>query len=184
MQIFSHPTEEERKILPRLIIGGSTYLLSPANIDKFINLCHVEEYSNGEFIMETGKILNRLGIVISGITRVWHTENNTEKTLYFGLANTVCVSMHGFLFDFPAAENREACVPCVCSSSIEMTFAGSWKLTARFPIGFSADSCSSCTASRKSTKCYEARQRNNIRLLLNTGHTYLIKCHSSTSLPT
>lgn len=109
MQIFSHPTEEERKILPRLIIGGSTYLLSPANIDKFINLCHVEEYSNGEFIMETGKIFNRLGIVISGITRVWHTENNTEKTLYFGLANTVCVSMHGFLFDFPAAENREAC---------------------------------------------------------------------------
>lgn len=38
MQIFSHPTEEERKILPRLIIGGATYLLSPANIDKFINL--------------------------------------------------------------------------------------------------------------------------------------------------
>ena len=109
MQIFSHPTDEERKVLPTLIRGGSPFPFSAAIIEKFIDLGHVEEYSNGELIMEAGKIFNCIGIILSGITRVWHTEGNSEKTLYFGLENTVCVSMHGFLYDFPSAENREAC---------------------------------------------------------------------------
>ena len=111
MKRFLNPADDELKVLPLRVCDGSPYPLSRTNIDKLISLSHIEEYSNGELIMKAGEIFTCLAIVISGITRVWHNEGNRVKTLYFGLEGTVCMSMHGYMYDFPATENREACGP-------------------------------------------------------------------------
>lgn len=106
------PALKER--ISALIEGESTYPVSPGLIERFINCGTLHKYSKGELITRAGEVYTDVGIVVEGITRIWRPDGNTQKTDYFGMPGTLCMSIHGFIYNLPAVANREAC----CDSTL------------------------------------------------------------------
>ena len=102
-------TPADRVALKELIAAESSYPISDKLLDRFIDSGHIEVYGKKEAIMAAGSVYSRVGIVLEGITRIWRWDNDTEKTDYFGLPGTLCMSIHGFVFNLPAVTFCETC---------------------------------------------------------------------------
>lgn len=108
-----HPaSNRDRLKLYELINGESCRSLSREVMDKLIDLGYVRDLPAETIVMEAGTVNPDMHILIEGIMRNWHWDGMNEKTDYFGLAGTVSMSMHSYIYSQPMECNFETCCPC------------------------------------------------------------------------
>lgn len=114
MEIKGKPTQALRERLRELIRKESTYPISDSLIDRLVDSGVVIRLRAGEPITRSGETDPDFYILADGIMRCWHTESEgaVERTSYFGLPGTLCVSYHSYLLGQPSPNNHEACCQC------------------------------------------------------------------------
>lgn len=114
MEIKGKPTPALRQKLRDLIRKESAYPICDNLIDRLVDSGVVIRFRTGEPITRAGDIDPDFYILAEGIMRCWHTEGEgaVERTSYFGLPGTLCVSYHSYLLGQPSPNNHEACCPC------------------------------------------------------------------------
>lgn len=114
MEIKGKPTPALRQKLHDLVAGESAYPISEELIDRFVDSGVVIRLRSGEAITRSGEVDPDYYILAEGIMRCWHPEgeDGVERTSYFGMPGTLCVSYHSFLLGQPSPNTHEACCPC------------------------------------------------------------------------
>ncbi len=99
MQIKGKATPSQREKLRELIRKESTYEIPEELVERLINMGSIIRLRSGEAITRAGDIDPDFYILIDGIMRCYHVEGEaeTERTSYFGLPGTVCISYHSYL---------------------------------------------------------------------------------------
>lgn len=113
MQIKGKATPSQREKLRELIRKESTYEIPEELVERLINMGLIIRLRSGEAITRAGDIDPDFYILIDGIMRCYHVEGEaeTERTSYFGLPGTVCISYHSYLRGQPSPNTYEVCCP-------------------------------------------------------------------------
>lgn len=114
MTILGPATPDQRELLKQLIHNEGGRLIDEATLDRFIDAGEIRKYAQGEAITAEGDMDPDVYILMEGILRSWHWDGDVEKTAYFGMPGTLCISYHSYLMGVPSPSWHEAC----CSSTV------------------------------------------------------------------
>lgn len=111
-------THSQREKLRELIARESIYPISQSLADELIDMGTIIRLKSGDAITRAGDIDSDFYILIDGIMRCWHTEGEgeVERTSYFGLPGTVCISYHSYLLGQPS--------PTIMTSAARLRLCG------------------------------------------------------------
>lgn len=102
----------ERERFYELLPCESIYPISKELIDEIIDKSDIIVIKKGEPLIAEGDCNKDVYILLDGIMRSWHWDGDTEKTVYFGNAGTLCVCYHCYLMNKTAPSTIEACNDC------------------------------------------------------------------------
>lgn len=113
MTLKGKATPSQRAVLRELIAKESSYTLDVSLTDRLIDMGSIMRMRSGDPITKAGDINPDFYILIDGIMRCWHVEGDgmVERTSYFGLPGTVCISYHSYLLGQPSPNTYEVCCP-------------------------------------------------------------------------
>lgn len=102
-----------REKLRFLIKNESSYPISENLIERLIDMGTIICLHSGEPIVSAGDVAPDFYILTDGIMRCYHLEGDaeTERTSYFALPGTVCISYHSYLRGEPSPNTYAACCP-------------------------------------------------------------------------
>lgn len=104
-------TQTDIKILRELLPKESTNPISDELIDRIAEIGEIEMFPGMTPIIPEGKCVSDIFILIEGVMRSWHWDGDIERTDFFGMAGTVCISFHSYLFKYPSPYSIETCCP-------------------------------------------------------------------------
>ena len=118
MQEKGKATHSQREKLRELSARESIYPISQSLADELIDMGTIIRLKSGDAITRAGDIDSDFYILIDGIMRYWHTEGEgeVERTSYFGLPGTVCISYHSYLLGQPS--------PTIMTSAARLRLCG------------------------------------------------------------
>lgn len=114
MTILGPATTDQRELLKQLIRNEGGCLLDDETLDRFIDAGDVRSYAPEEAVTAEGEIDPDVYILMDGVMRSWHWNGDVEKTEYFGMPGTLCVSFHSYLLGLPSPNWHETC----CASTL------------------------------------------------------------------
>lgn len=134
MQIKDKATPAQREKLRELIKKESTYTLQEELIERLIDMGTIIRLRSGEQITRAGEVDPDFYILIEGIMRCYHMEGESglERTSYFGLPGTVCISYHSYLRGQPSPNTHEVCCPSTIMKVRKVDFASLIDSSAEF----------------------------------------------------
>lgn len=104
--------EEDRTLLKHLIATETYYKLDDRLKDEMISLGEVFCYESCEAITEAGSTNTNVYILMEGIIRSWHWDEDIERTSYFAVPGTIFMSLHSYMNHEPATCNIDTCCRC------------------------------------------------------------------------
>ena len=110
------------------------YGISEEGIAISLKYFKTENLSEGDFFIKAGEVANKLAIVLEGLFRSWHTDDDgTEVTTAFHEPQTLLFCAESFNNHKPAEENivalEDAKITCICSRDMQHLYkrVPSWK---------------------------------------------------------
>ncbi len=103
--------ESDRTRLIELLRKESSNAVPDAVLDEFIGLGQVVELPAQAPLVAEGDVNTNVYALIEGVLRSWHWDGEVEHTDYFGMAGTLCVCYHCYLWHHVSPNTIEACCP-------------------------------------------------------------------------
>lgn len=86
--------------------------LNKVEEDAFAGILEVKQFKKKEFLLQEGKICNKISFINSGCMRLFYNVNGVENTVQFFFANSWHTDYASFLTGQPTIENMQALEPC------------------------------------------------------------------------
>lgn len=108
--------------------------LVPLNFDEeqaFLQILEVQQFNKKEFILQEGKICNKVSFINSGCMRLFYNVEGEENTVQFFFGNSWYTDYASFLTGQPTFENMQALETC---EVVQFKKEDLYKLFDQFPI--------------------------------------------------
>jgi CRP-like cAMP-binding protein len=69
---------------------------------------NVEKISKGDFLIQEGKICNKIAFIVEGLFRIYTLKDGTEVNTCFCLENSITTSFNSFVNQVPSVESIQA----------------------------------------------------------------------------
>jgi CRP/FNR family transcriptional regulator, anaerobic regulatory protein len=80
--------------------------------EAFLQILEVKEFKKKEFLLQEGKVCNKISFINSGSMRAFYNVEGIENTVQFFFADSWYTDYESFLTGAPASENMQALEPC------------------------------------------------------------------------
>jgi CRP/FNR family transcriptional regulator, anaerobic regulatory protein len=97
----------------------------------FIKILSIKKFKKKEFLLQEGKICNKIFFINSGYTRVFYNVDGIENTAQFFFAGTWYTDYESFLTEQPTVENVQALEAC---EVVQFLKSDLYKLYIEYPI--------------------------------------------------
>jgi CRP/FNR family transcriptional regulator, anaerobic regulatory protein len=97
----------------------------------FLNILEVKQFKKKEFLLQEGKVCNKISFINSGCMRVFYTVDGLENTIQFFFSDSWYTDYTSFLTGQPTVENMQALEPC---QVVQFSKANIYKLYERYPV--------------------------------------------------
>ncbi|MFM2388009.1 MAG: hypothetical protein RL660_2766 [Bacteroidota bacterium] len=105
--------------------------LNEAEELAFVNMLEVKELKKKEFLLQEGKVCNKVTFVNSGCMRVFYNVDGIENTIQFFFGDSWYTDYSSFLTGAPSLENFQALEP---SEVVQFNKQDLYRLFDEFPI--------------------------------------------------
>lgn len=99
--------------------------------EAFTNILEVKHFKKKEFLLQEGKVCNKIFFINSGCMRAFYNVEGVENTVQFFFADSWYTDYESFLTGKPAIENMQALEPC---EIVQFNKEGLYKLYETYPV--------------------------------------------------
>jgi CRP/FNR family transcriptional regulator, anaerobic regulatory protein len=86
--------------------------INAAEEAAFIKILTIKPFKKKEFLLQEGKICNKISFINSGVMRAFYNVDGIENTVQFFFADSWYTDYESFLTGQPSIENMQALEPC------------------------------------------------------------------------
>jgi CRP/FNR family transcriptional regulator, anaerobic regulatory protein len=105
--------------------------INAAEEAAFTQILAVKQFKKKAFLLQEGKICNKISFINSGAMRVFYNVEGVENTIQFFFADSWYTDYESFLTGQPALENMQALEPC---EVVQFAKTDLYKLYTEHPI--------------------------------------------------
>jgi CRP/FNR family transcriptional regulator, anaerobic regulatory protein len=105
--------------------------LNDAEIAAFVKVLEVKSLKKKEFLLQEGKICDRISFINSGIVRLFYTVDGIENTIQFFFPNSWHTDYASFLTEQPSLETLQALEP---TEVLQIRKADLYMLYQKYPV--------------------------------------------------
>jgi CRP/FNR family transcriptional regulator, anaerobic regulatory protein len=97
----------------------------------FLNILEVKQFKKKEFLLQEGKVCNKISFINSGCMRVFYSVDGLENTIQFFFSDSWYTDYTSFLTGQPSVENMQALEDC---EVVQFSKANIYKLYDSYPV--------------------------------------------------
>ena len=105
--------------------------LNEAEEKAFLSILEVKTFKKKEFLLQEGKVCNKITFVNNGIMRLFYNVEGVENTVQFFFGDSWYTDYASFLTGQPTIENMQALEPC---EIVQFKKEDLYKLYDKFPV--------------------------------------------------
>jgi CRP/FNR family transcriptional regulator, anaerobic regulatory protein len=105
--------------------------LNKSEEEAFLEILQIKSFKKKEFLLQEGKVCNKIYFINSGCMRAFYNVEGVENTVQFFFADSWYTDYESFLTGKPATENMQALEPC---EIVQFNKEDLYKLYETYPV--------------------------------------------------